>query len=121
MKWLIMAILCGVFFAPHANAAACTKNDFAVTNLRWQNMPDVESIRVTGSVVNNGASPAYATVQLIYLDGADKIVDSSGELWLAGMIDIPPKSPRQFIWSQHFIGEAAKIEAKIIQVRYSSK
>jgi hypothetical protein len=119
MKRLLIAILCAVIFGPCADAATCVPGDFAVTNLRWQNMPDVESIRVTGSVVNNCVSPAYATVQFIYLDSAGKIVDSSGELWLAGMNDIPPNSPRQFVWSQHFIGDAAKIDAKIVQVRYS--
>jgi len=116
---LFIAILCGAVCAQSANAAACAASDFAVTNLRWQNRPDVESIRVTGSLVNNCESPAYATVQLIYLDKAGKIVDSSAELWLAGMIDIPPKSPRQFWWSQHFIGDVAKIDVKIVQVRHS--
>jgi hypothetical protein len=119
MKQLLIAILFAVVCAPYANATSCAPSDFAVTNLRWQNMPDVETIRVTGSLVNNCESPAYATVQLIYSDNAGKIIDSSAELWLAGMIDIPPKSPRQFVWSQHFIGDAAKIDAKIIQVRYS--
>jgi hypothetical protein len=119
MMRLLIVSLCVVVCAQSANAGSCGPSDFAVTNLRWQNMPDVESIRVTGSVVNNCESPAYATVQLIYLDNTGKIVDSSGELWLAGMNDIPPHSPRQFFWSQHFIGEASKIKVKIFQVRYA--
>jgi hypothetical protein len=116
---LFVASLCAVVYAQCASAGACAPSDFAVTNLRWQNMPDVESIRVTGSLVNNCGAPAYATVQFIYLDRAGEIVDSSKELWLAGTTDIPPKSPRQFVWQQHFIGDAVKIDAKIVQVQYS--
>lgn len=118
---LLIASLCVVVCAQSANAESCATREFAVTNLRWKNMPDVESIRVTGSLVNNCGSPAYATVQLIYLDRAGTILDSSKELWLAGTIDIPSKSPRQFVWQQHFIGDIAKIEAKIIQVRTSNE
>lgn len=106
-------------YTAHAFAEPCARSDFTVTNLQWKNMRDVQSIAVTGDLFNNCMSPAYATVQLILYDESGKIVDSTPELWLAGMTNIPPKSPREFYYQMHFIGDAYKIEAKIVHVKYS--
>lgn len=99
-------------------AAQCRPADFSVANLAWRNEPDVQSIRVTGTLVNDCSMPANATVRFTFLDGAGQVISESGELWLAGTSQIPAKTPHQFLWSQHLIGNARNVNYEIVTVRH---
>jgi hypothetical protein len=99
---------------------SCDPSQFSVSNGHWENEPDLQSIRVTGSLNNNCNKPAYATVQFVYRDDTGKIISSSGELYLAGNTDIPPHTPRQFLWTEHLDGIAKHIDWRIMHVHQES-